>query len=290
MHRSRWRAGCRRILGAGRLVALLKPDGKLRPIGIPTFLRRLAARAVLAQFRADISAHFAPHQLGIGVPFGVEAIPRAAQAWLDSHPGHGAALIDISNAFNTVSRAAIFAALHGHPVFRRLLPLVASLYAEEGDLWTRAAPPPPPPLVSGAPVDGQPPSMAAAQPAGTEPPALYDSIASSEGTQQGDPLAGFLFALAIHPCLLRAAAAIGHRPALAPAGAPTAAAAAATASAAAAVTADPAAAPPPTTSPAPPSTGLCLAIADDITLIGYPRPPSQRARPRLRFPGPHPLW
>ena len=80
-------AAATRLLGAGRLVALLKPDGKLRPIGIPTFLvRRLAARrAVLAQFRADIvSAHFAAHQLGIGVPFGVEAVPRAAQAWLDS--------------------------------------------------------------------------------------------------------------------------------------------------------------------------------------------------------------
>jgi len=38
-------AATRPLLGAGRLVALLKPDGKLRPIGIPTFLvRRLAAR------------------------------------------------------------------------------------------------------------------------------------------------------------------------------------------------------------------------------------------------------
>ena len=59
--------------------------------------------------------------------------------------------------------------------------MVRQFYADTGDLWYDMGP-----------------GQAAA------------SVDSAEGTQQGDPLAGFLFALAIHSALKRAADALGH--------------------------------------------------------------------------------
>ena len=249
------------VLGAGRLIALLKPNGAVRPICIPTFLRRLTGRAVCIAKHDEMAAALAPHQLGIAVRFGSEAVTRSVQTWLELHPTHAAVLVDVSNAFNSVSRACVFRALHARPEFHCLLPMVAAFYATEGDLWVRAPPPPPPTKGHPAATDAPPPSS---------PTPFSVSISSSEGTQQGDPLAGFLFALAIHDCLLRAATSVGHHTTASAAFAAFAAAAAPpppTSVAAAATAAAPtAAAAPPGGLPL--STGLCLAIADDITLVG----------------------
>ena len=120
---------------------------------------------------------------------------------MEANPSHAAVLVDITNAFNTVSRKAIFEELNAVPAFRCLIPMVRSFYEHEGDLWYTMA---------------------------TGPAAR---IGSAEGTQQGDPLAGVLFAIAIHPCLRRAAALVGHDPAAG-------------------------------------NSGLCISFADDITIVG----------------------
>ena len=142
-----------------------------------------------------------PFQLSVGVRCGGEAIPRLVQTWLEAHPTHAAVLLDITNAFNSVSRKAIFAELNAVPAFRCLIPMVRSFYEHEGDLWYASD------------------TGSAAR------------LGSAEGTQQGDPLAGALFAIAIHPCLRRAAARVGH-------------------------------------SPADGNSGLCISFADDITIVG----------------------
>ena len=190
------------FLGAGRLVGLTKPGSPdLRPISIGTAFRRLASRAVLIELGPALAQHFMPFQLSVGVRCGGEAIPRLVQTWLEAHPTHAAVLLDITNAFNSVSRKAIFAELNAVPAFRCLIPMVRSFYEHEGDLWY----------------------------ASDIGPAAR--LGSAEGTQQGDPLAGALFAIAIHPCLRRAAARVGH-------------------------------------SPADGNSGLCISFADDITIVG----------------------
>ncbi len=52
-------------LGA-RVLALRKPDGKLRPVACGSVLRRLAARVVCAVFREDIQQACGKHQFAVG--------------------------------------------------------------------------------------------------------------------------------------------------------------------------------------------------------------------------------
>jgi len=172
-----------RLIGAGRLVALSKPGSAtaVRPISVGDILRRLTGRAVCIQMREIFQGILAPLQLGVGVSCGAETATRAVQAWLELHPDHTLLFVDIKNAFNSVSRAKIFRELNAHPQLRCLIPMVRQFYADTGDLWYDMGP-----------------GQAAA------------SVDSAEGTQQGDPLAGFLFALAIHSALARAADALGH--------------------------------------------------------------------------------
>ena len=89
--------------------------------------------------------------------------------------------MNVRNAFNEVSRAAVFEALNESPGLRCLLPMFRAFYEETGTLW----------YDMGAELGAQ-------------------AVESAEGTQQGDPGSGLAFALAIQGPLRRAAAAIGQ--------------------------------------------------------------------------------
>ena len=188
------------VQGASRLIGITKGVRDVRPIAIGTVLRRLSGRAAMIQLRTDIEEYLMPFQLGVSVRCGVETVPRVVQTWLESHPDHAALKIDIKNAFNSVSRRAILEQLNAVPQFQCLIPMVRMFYEHDGDLWY-------------------------------EMDATAKRIASAEGVAQGDPISGLLFCLAIHPCIRRAAALVGHDPARG-------------------------------------NTGLCACIADDVTLCG----------------------
>eukprot|EP00973_Karenia_brevis_P018974 2601049-Karenia_brevis.AAC.1 len=66
------------MCGAPR-TALKKEDGGIRPIAVGETLRRLVGKAFMAHDVVQLRLHkFVPHQLGVGVPGGAEAIVRAA--------------------------------------------------------------------------------------------------------------------------------------------------------------------------------------------------------------------
>ncbi len=58
------------------LAAKLKPTGKIRPLGIPTALRRLTAKTVLLQATTQIQTYLHPTQSGIGTPDGANIIHK----------------------------------------------------------------------------------------------------------------------------------------------------------------------------------------------------------------------
>ncbi|GAQ91995.1 protein with reverse transcriptase-like domain [Klebsormidium nitens] len=141
------------------------PD-RVRPLAVGEVLRRLVARAVGLQYRERFREFFTPLQYGVATPGGCEAVVAGIWACLDLEPETLFLQVDLANAFNEVDRVAMFDELRLH--FPELLPFFCCFYAEPSRL-----------LLGRDSGD-------------------WELLQSSTGSWQGDPLAGFLFALAYH--------------------------------------------------------------------------------------------
>jgi hypothetical protein len=164
---------------ASRLIALDKRKGtggangelSLRPIAIGEVWVRLAGLCAL-QAGAHPGASLAPLQLGVGVRGGAQILGHALRAGTEM-PGMLTLQVDITNAFNTVSRTAVLAQVaERHP---RLLPFARWAYGQPSHLYTDSL-------------------SEDLQRQGLE-------LQSQTGVRQGDPCGPLLFALALQPIL-----------------------------------------------------------------------------------------
>lgn len=160
----------RAALSSCRLLAMAKPvdggpDG-VRPLAVGEVWHRLVARAVGIQCRERFREFFSPLQFGVSTPGGCEAVVAGIRACLDLEPETLVLQVDLANAFNEVDRVAMFDELRLH--FPELLPFFRCFYAEPSRLLLRRD-------------SGE-----------------WELLESQTGSRQGDPLAGFLFALAYH--------------------------------------------------------------------------------------------
>ena len=156
-----------KALGMSRLLALLKPEpGGIRPIAIGEVLTRLIGRAIVVQIRDALQSILVPFQYGFAVPGGAEAVVHGIRAALAAQPDWVILKVDVANAFNSINRSSFFnALLENGEDLQGIIPFVRSLYGRETDLWYK--------------MDCS----------------LVSRIASANGTRQGDPLGGPLFAL-----------------------------------------------------------------------------------------------
>ncbi|XP_055340939.1 uncharacterized protein LOC129590009 [Paramacrobiotus metropolitanus] len=155
-------ADIRPIFFGGKLLALRKKDGGLRPIAVGLSLRRLIAKIIFNRIADRATALLTPHQSGFNVRGGAEAIVHATRHFILSKPEDIKALvkIDFRNAFNTVSREIILDAVHTH--FPEYDEFFWSAYGYHSSLF------------------------------------IDQTVLSSEcGVQQGDPLGPLLFCLAL---------------------------------------------------------------------------------------------
>jgi hypothetical protein len=88
---------------------LRKPDGGIRSVAIGEAWLRL--RALCACYKCEaLGPSLASLQLGVGIPHGAEAVGHAVRTALSTHPDHLHMSLDCKNAFNSISRHAIFSA------------------------------------------------------------------------------------------------------------------------------------------------------------------------------------
>ena len=152
-------------LCGANLFAANKKLGGHRPIAVGETLRRWASKCLARKAFEDTREHLAPHQLGVGVKGGCEALIHAANKILsdDSIPleNKWVLQVDMENAFNSISREAMLEETrHYCP---KLSAWVEYCYGNSSHLFFGA-----------------------------------HRLCSSTGPQQGDPLASLLFSLVLH--------------------------------------------------------------------------------------------
>ena len=152
-------------LVANRLILLDKGEGAVRPIGVGEILTRSCGKCVMSVANKDVVIASGSLQLCGGQKSGSEAAIHAMNTISESDDTDTVLLIDASNAFNALNRAA---ALHN---IRILCPIIAiyaiNTYRQPARLFV---------------IGGK-------------------EIVSAEGTTQGDPLAMGLYALSIQPLI-----------------------------------------------------------------------------------------
>ena len=154
-------------LGAA-VVALPKRAGGVRPIAVGSVLRRLAARGACIAFSAELAQAVGPYQYAVGVSAGCEKIRKVLAAEAELRPEAVILALDFTNAFNSVLRSAVRAAVASR--LGPLAPLCAVICGASTRHW------------------------------------YYDSsggnpVAASRGVDQGCPLSPGFFAVGIAPVL-----------------------------------------------------------------------------------------
>ena len=154
-------------LVASRLIPLDKGGGGVRPIGVGEVVRRVISKSVMKVVKPDVMSASGSLQLCAGQPSGSEAAIHAMRNIFDEDDTEAILLIDASNAFNSLNRAA---ALNNIKI---LCPMVATYAINTYRLPMRL-------FVLG----GQ-------------------EMKLSEGTTQGDPLSMALYAISLQPLITR---------------------------------------------------------------------------------------
>jgi hypothetical protein len=154
---------------------LAATERKIRPIAIGSVLLRAALTLLILLVRNPLTAHLlSVHQFVFGFASACEAITHALHVSMQLHPDWSMFAGDIFNAFNEVSRTAIWQELSSVHGLEPLLPATYWLYmAAPSELWFYD------------------------QDLPTGPPCA--TILSQEGTRQGCVLGAILFALALAP-------------------------------------------------------------------------------------------
>ena len=120
------------------LMALRKSNNDVRPIALGKTLRSMVSSIVIARQREDAKDFLVSHQLGLPKRFGSETIIHTTREFTQRfgyRPELALLQLDLSNAFNLITRCAILKMVRKH--FPAMLPWVKYCYGEstKPHLW-----------------------------------------------------------------------------------------------------------------------------------------------------------
>jgi len=102
----------RDVFFGGRLIALKKKDGGIRPIAIGCTLRRLVSKIASQHASHMLKEYFGHLQVGVGVSNGMEATVHSVRRYTENlQSGHVVVKLDFKNAFNSIRRNVILKAV-----------------------------------------------------------------------------------------------------------------------------------------------------------------------------------
>ena len=96
-----------KIIYGGKLIALRKKDGGIRPITVGHVIRRIVAKCANHSVINNISQTLLPRQLGVGVKGGLEAAVHTTRRYFELNKDDNSKIavkLDFKNAFNSVRR------------------------------------------------------------------------------------------------------------------------------------------------------------------------------------------
>ena len=153
------------------MVALRKPNGRVRALVVGDVFRRLVARALAQQFSEAFQSACLPFQYGLGTRAGTEALSKVLRVATELDPRATVLSVDAVGAYDHVSRQAMQEGLRSRPELAPLLPFARQFYGSESRyIWVDDA-------------------------------GNNHIITQGEGGEQGDPLMPALYSLAQHGAL-----------------------------------------------------------------------------------------
>ena len=150
---------------ANRLIPLGKGSGEVRPIGVGEVICKVIAKCVLKVLKQDVIEASGAMQVCTGQRNGSEAAVLAKRNIIEADDTDAALMVNASNAFNSLNRAAAF-----HNI-RILCPTIVTFVINTYRASARLF------VLGGM------------------------KLKSSEGTTQGDPLAMRLYAIGVQPLI-----------------------------------------------------------------------------------------
>ena len=153
----------KKYYAGARLCALQKGQNDVRPIAAGETLRRMVSKAACSVVKSKASTLFQGRQYGVATASGSERVIHLCRQVVEStknDPEFVLCKVDLRNAFNTVSRAAFISLSEKH--FPELTPWINWCYATDSALTYGS-----------------------------------QTVASTEGVQQGDPLGPLLFSMVL---------------------------------------------------------------------------------------------
>ncbi len=172
------------LLSESTLLGIPKSDKGVRPIAMGDTWGKWGARCAVVAFRHRIRDMFPTFQLGVQIEGGIEAAVLLHRLSLELRPEDVTLLLDMKNAFNSVSREAVLRAVRKRAP--HLLDLVTRTLAHRSRLWLHQSCRP----------DGGPDKA---------------SIWSTQGVRQGDAISPMIFSLVMEDALDDIRAALGER-------------------------------------------------------------------------------
>ena len=145
------------------LITLEEGDGSVRPIGVGEVFRRIIAKCVIQITKPNILDATGSLQVSAGRKSGSEAAVHAMNSMFSADETDAVLLIDATNAFNTLNRAAAL-----HNICPTIATFVINTYRLPGGLF-----------VTGS-----------------------QELKPSEGTTQGDPLSMSIYGTSLIPLML----------------------------------------------------------------------------------------